>query len=1351
MAALRLFFLAIFFLILNQASSDSSKRFIDSCFEQACNRWVAPSRVPTNDTSRCGKTPASPCMGMNNATWLPLKKNQPLVVCLLPGEHMPFEGPYVIEPGTKICGAEPDSVSISGGGIAWERPVFLLRSSSDLDGDTTQGLTEGFARILFEEFIIKDMKHVTYDIDLVHVAGVRTVTFQDIVFDTIVDINDYFIDCRNNATCIFSNVYFKQSEGGSVLITNNATASFVNCNVEGLRSTRNALKFEDAHSVVIASSTLKKNPHGAIYQEGGNLFIDSSTFDSNTVYKEDYDERGGGAAIRATNGYLRVTGCSFFDNVAVESDGGAIRADKMKLAAFSNNIFRGNKAERSCGAISVHSAYADRTNPYSGAGSIDFSTFLNNRAKSGYGGALCTMGIRVKGSYFKKNRASLSGGAIFAANVTFIEYSSFDYNFAKELGGAVYLAEVPSRTRPLIIDYCNFTANQAFDSGGAAFSEASLVVAHSFMQDNNATYGGAIGADGEILVLKVVNTSLIDNHATVSGGAAWLGGLVTTYSFENSSFVRNYCWRSGGAVHLFAPFTQNPTRFSNTFFFANLLLNDATDPDGTDVALNSSVAIFDNVTVLSVLITDWSESRSSTARANFTNSLFLADPREYLTMQGATVSILLVNCSYINETISEDGADDPHQKEKRTALRLINRHGHSPKPLMKRVAPFGEQLPVGDIVSIPFTDSSVIACSVGRFFSNSTTAGAHCQPCAQGQYNFDGTNNRCFDCPFRIGCVDIRSNIQYEVAKGYQPAPAQKPQRILKCKMHMSGLEGLKPVPHRDTNHDDHHESTSPVEAAPESSHNDHQKRSSLVLEDFDDELMEHGYHFLSPLPKLRSSTRHIVPRPQIKFSVFSSTPVSSDDDDEQHHQEEEHGDEQHGEDEDHSPCLPTTCRSVCKPTFGNLTISNCEVRCDELSCADGYEERLCAKCECLSIDHCWYRSHHSCHKCRPPERLWPSIVLLVVSLVVFTVFRRRLLKILFFCVTVTAITLVLTRTGDRFLVSWILIAFIVFLEKVKTSSEGVLKSFIFWIQTTLSLINSWVWPTPVRGALEYLQLVEFSGWGLECYLPQWFGSELGKFLFILCLPILLSTLLFVSVSGTTLLRKISFCKKLQTYDPLSFIPRLKWKSKRKAIRKKLLKKVFRRSANGGTDTESEDPYAPLLNPPALRPKPMLDDDHESEFDDGPMFSPPPMRHHSRAPTAGADAFSFSSFHSTAGADISAKRDSLLSSDETSLDQSMKDLSSFSHHTSGDPHDHGSVSIQSEWERNSAANPHAPKKTILLRNDHPWCSFLPFRLPLRDLNLCIRDPDTMHSHRGGRLLYGGLPLDQMYFISQLRR
>jgi hypothetical protein len=197
-------------------------------------------------------------MGMNNATWEPLKRKQPLIVCLLPGEHMPLEGPYEIAPGTKICGADPDSVAITGGGIAWERPVFLLRSGSDLNGDTTpDDVTEGFARILFEEFIIKDMKHLTQDIDLIHVSGVRTVTFQDIIFDTIVDINDYFIDCRNNATCLFSNVYFKQSEGGSVLITNNATASFVNCNVEGFRSTRNALKFESAHSVIIATSNFK--------------------------------------------------------------------------------------------------------------------------------------------------------------------------------------------------------------------------------------------------------------------------------------------------------------------------------------------------------------------------------------------------------------------------------------------------------------------------------------------------------------------------------------------------------------------------------------------------------------------------------------------------------------------------------------------------------------------------------------------------------------------------------------------------------------------------------------------------------------------------------------------------------------------------------------------------------------------------------------------------------------------------------------------------------------------------------------------------------------------------------------
>lgn len=189
------------------------------------------------------------------------------MVCLLQGEYEAREGPYLLARGTKVCGSEPGAVSISGGGNAWEQPVFVLRDDGSDDDDPSpwneSDDTNGFADLKFEEFIIKDTKHLRDDIDLVHVSGNRrSVTFSNIVFDQIVDPTDYFIDCRNNASCLFSNVFFRQTEGGNLLVTRNATAAILNSVVEGLRSTRGAMKFDEAFSVNIHSSTFKSTcPH----------------------------------------------------------------------------------------------------------------------------------------------------------------------------------------------------------------------------------------------------------------------------------------------------------------------------------------------------------------------------------------------------------------------------------------------------------------------------------------------------------------------------------------------------------------------------------------------------------------------------------------------------------------------------------------------------------------------------------------------------------------------------------------------------------------------------------------------------------------------------------------------------------------------------------------------------------------------------------------------------------------------------------------------------------------------------------------------------------------------------------
>jgi hypothetical protein len=46
MAALRLFFVALFFLLLNYVHSDSSKRFLDTCFDQRTLHNSLFSMVP---------------------------------------------------------------------------------------------------------------------------------------------------------------------------------------------------------------------------------------------------------------------------------------------------------------------------------------------------------------------------------------------------------------------------------------------------------------------------------------------------------------------------------------------------------------------------------------------------------------------------------------------------------------------------------------------------------------------------------------------------------------------------------------------------------------------------------------------------------------------------------------------------------------------------------------------------------------------------------------------------------------------------------------------------------------------------------------------------------------------------------------------------------------------------------------------------------------------------------------------------------------------------------------------------------------------------------------------------------
>ena len=144
-------------------------------------------------------------------------------------------------------------------------------------------------------------------------------------------------------------------------------------------------------------------------------------------------------------------------------------------------------------------------------------------------------------------------------------------------------------------------------------------------------------------------------------------------------------------------------------------------------------------------------------------------------------------------------------------------------------------------------------------------------------------------------------------------------------------------------------------------------------------------------------------------------------------------------------------------------------------ACAEGYTDRLCTRCE-----ENWYSSGYACSLC-------PS-------------YLGKLLIPLFIIV---------------------LIVLIVYVLKVPPGSSAVLKIVMFYLQTTLVLVNSAGvgWPISITATAEHVSsAASFSVSALECVFPG--ISIVGKFIFYVCIPIgLIAVVFLLFIVGRIILR----------------------------------------------------------------------------------------------------------------------------------------------------------------------------------------------------------------------------------------
>lgn len=336
---------------------------------------------------------------------------------------------------------------------------------------------------------------------------------------------------------------------------------------------------------------------GAIELERGNLTVDESNFDSN--YSLDY-----GGAVYVDDGNLTILDTSFTDNTADDDDGGAVWHENGALA-ITDSSFTDSWAEDDGGAVWHNDGSLTCTD----------STFTSNYLRDEDGGAIWHKdgSLTFDGCEFTENSSDEDGGAVWAwpqGAAVDIDDSSFDGNISEfDQGGAIYLLGDTSST---YITNSDFTGNTADDDGGAIWARDDATIGFSVFTDNVGYDGGAVFFDHDDDDYHVYNSTFTRNDAESDGGAIGADGDIL---IEDSRFVANSADEDvGGAVEAEARATITGSMF---------LRNRSGDEGGAvyveDVAIVSETRFVRNRS------TDWGGGLSVADTATIDNTVFRAN------------------------------------------------------------------------------------------------------------------------------------------------------------------------------------------------------------------------------------------------------------------------------------------------------------------------------------------------------------------------------------------------------------------------------------------------------------------------------------------------------------------------------------------------------------------------------------------------------------------------------------------------------------------------------------------------------------------------------------------------------
>ena len=334
------------------------------------------------------------------------------------------------------------------------------------------------------------------------------------------------------------------ANAGEVLL-NNVTFS-TNMNVD---STAKALAapiyntgtFNIKDSKFIDSTINTNTPYcfGLIDNNGGNLNIENTVFDKNSMIDNSTDSSVYANGLIFNMGTLTLTNVNMTNNYMKTSSAsrGLIRGYTGSAITIDNSRFENNTLEYTGNFAQGTVIYAEN-----GLMEISNSKFINNSGSKLGGAIYSSIGATFTNNTFEKNSADKDGGAIYITNKTTVFVNNvFKDNKAGESGGAIYTSSSMQSTKSLLFTGNTFIGNNATKYGGAVYV-ASIgsgnypIENNTFISNFAGERGGAIYSTGTLKITK----TLFSKNTAGEGAIAYTTGTsasTITYSLFDGNVI----------------------------------------------------------------------------------------------------------------------------------------------------------------------------------------------------------------------------------------------------------------------------------------------------------------------------------------------------------------------------------------------------------------------------------------------------------------------------------------------------------------------------------------------------------------------------------------------------------------------------------------------------------------------------------------------------------------------------------------------------------------------------------------------------------------------------------------------